>query len=140
MDIVQWISFISGLTLILLAIVNAALMFETLSRRGGNDGLRTLHVWFGRIFVLMVVALFIYMIPRISNIHHFSPYATAHAVLGLALLPLAVWKLLIARRYKSYKGALPALGFGIMVATFAALTLTCGHLIAAGLSHVHLNH
>jgi hypothetical protein len=80
------------------------------------------------------------MIPRLANINNFSPYAAFHAVLGLSLLPLAVWKWLIARRYKSYMGAMPGLGFAIMVVTFAALMLTVGHFIASGLSHEHLNH
>jgi len=140
MELLKWISLISGVSLIVLGIVNTALMFETLGRRGGPNILRPLHVWLGRIFVFMAVVLFIYMIPRIANINQFSPYATSHAVLGLSLLPLAVWKWLIATRYKSYMGSLPALGFTIMVVTFAALMLTCGHFIASGPAHEHLNH
>jgi len=53
-----------------------------------------------------------------------------HAYTGLALVMLAVGKVLVARRYKAYAGTLPTLGFGILVCTFLAIMLTSGAWLA----------
>ncbi|MFC1834009.1 DUF6529 family protein [Thermodesulfobacteriota bacterium] len=137
MEVLKWIGVLCGVSLMVLGIVNTLLMFETLGRRGAPGSLRSLHRWLGRIFVFVAVVMFVYMIPRIGHIGQFSVSETFHAVLGLALLPLIVWKILIVRRYKSYMGILPALGFTIMVVTFVAITLTSGPVILSGLSHGH---
>lgn len=137
MEILKWISLILGVSLAGLGIVNTLLMFETLGRRGAPGSLRSLHRWLGRIFVFVAVAQFVYMVPRIGHIGQFSFSQTFHAVLGLTLLPMIVWKILIVRRYKSYMGILPALGFTIMVVTFVAIALTAGPEILSGLSHEH---
>ncbi len=140
MEVLKWIGFICGVSLTGLGIVNTLLMFETLGRRGAPGSLRPLHKWIGWTFVFVAVALFIYMIPRISHISRFPSSTTFHAVLGLALLPMVIWKVLIVRRYKSYMGILPALGFTIMVITFVAVILTTGPEIISEILHEHLNH
>lgn len=140
MTLLKLISLYSGAGLMVLGIVNTLLMFEMLGRRGAPASLRTLHRWLGRIFVLMTVALFIYMTPRLAHINQFTPHATFHAVLGLTLVIMSIWKVLIVWRYKAYMGVMPAFGFTLMVVAFVALMLTSGHMIAEGLTPEHVNH
>lgn len=126
MEVLESIVILAAVCLAIVGVVNTLLMFEVLGRRHPSQTFRSLHKWLGWIFIAVTAVFFIFMIPKISHAQAFGPSTAFHAVFGLTLLPLIVWKPLIVRRYKAYMGILPVLGFTIMVVAFLVVALTAG--------------
>jgi hypothetical protein len=123
----EWLSVGAGFVLVTAAAVNTVLMCETLGRRGAPGSFRVIHRWLGWVIVAGFVGFLIYMLPRAANFTAIYPHDIIHASLGFALLPAMVGKVLVVRRYKSYMGGLPTLGFAMFVALFVLIMLTAGY-------------
>jgi hypothetical protein len=119
------------LSIILLGVgmVATILMFEVLGRHGANPSFRLIHRWLGRSFVFIFLIFLIYMLPRAAYFASLPIYEMLHALLGLALFPLVVAKVLVVRRYKSFMGSLPTLGFVILLDTFLIIMLSSGYFL-----------
>lgn len=73
-----------------------------------------LHRLGGYFFLTLFSVMFVYMNLRVLGIKGSLPVAiTIHSALAFLLLPLLLVKVLIARHYKHYSGALLALGLAI---------------------------
>ena len=127
METLKVISGVAGLVLLVVGIVNAVLMGEVMGRKGAQKNYRSLHKLLGRMFAVISILLFIFMIPRAAHFGQFPAYAVFHATAGICLIVLVAAKYLIAARYKSFTGALPVYGV-------ALLSLTC---IVVFLSSIH---
>ena len=106
METLRRLSPVLGLVLLLIATVNSTAMFEVLGRRTGSKKLRSLHRVLGWVYLAGLAGFFAYMFPRGAEFDKFAPQAMFHAYTGLALVMLAAAKVLVARRYKAYAGAL----------------------------------
>jgi hypothetical protein len=124
---------IVGVGLLVVGVVNAILMFEVLGGPKGAKSLREVHRWLGWIFVVVFVLFFIFMLPRAAHFGSFPVFAVLHAFVGMTLLPIVVAKPLVARRYKTYMGSMPELGFIILVGTFVLIMLSGGHMLIEAL-------
>jgi len=130
METLHRLSPVLGIVLLLGAFAAAVAMFEVLGRRSGSKKLRSLHRVLGWVYVAGLAAFFIFMFPRGAELGKFSPQAMFHAYTALALVLLAAAKVLVARRYKAYAGALPTLGFATLACTFLVIMLTSGQWVA----------
>lgn len=130
METLQRFSPILGIVLLLVAIVTAVAMFEVLGRRSASQKFRSLHRVLGWVYLVGLAGFFAYMFPRGAEFGKFVPQAMFHAYTALALVVLAAGKVLVARRYKAYAGALPTLGFATLLSTFLVIMLTSGEWIA----------
>lgn len=134
------LSITAGMVLLVIGIANTAIMFEVLGRKGAPGSFRSLHRILGWIFVLGVIGFIIYMFPRAAHLAKFNASQALHAALGTALVPLAVAKFLVSRRYKAYMGSFPEMGFIILAVTVVVIMLSVGHQIAAGVFEPHGGH
>ncbi len=130
MEILQRLSPILGIVLLLVATVTAVAMFEVLGRRSASKKFRSLHRVLGWIYFAGLSGFFVCMFPRGAEFGKFAPQAMFHAYTALALVVLALGKVLVARRYKAYAGVLPTLGFATLLCTFVVIMLTSGEWIA----------
>jgi hypothetical protein len=121
-----------GVILMLIGIVNPILMYELLGRRAKSPSFRRVHRWLGWVFVAGFFGLFAYMLPRIAGLEKFPVFALLHAVVGLALVPFVMAKVLVARRYTAYASSMPWLGFLILVGTLIVIMLTAGQWFLTG--------
>jgi len=133
METLQRFSPFLGIALLLVATVNSFVMFEALGRKKGSQKLRSLHRVLGWIYVAGLALFFVYMFPRSAGFGKFTPQAMFHAYTGLALVMLAAAKVLVAKRYRAYAGALPSLGFSALLCTFLVIMLTSGEWLAQSL-------
>ncbi len=124
---------ILGVVLLVIGVVNTVLMFEVLGGPKGAKRLREIHRWVGWIFVVAFVLFFVFMLPRAAHLGSFPLFAVLHAFVGMTLLPIVIAKTLVARRYKSYMGYMPQLGFIILVGTFVIIMLSGGHMLIEAL-------
>jgi hypothetical protein len=70
------------------------------------------------------------MIVKSSNYQEeLSPRAILHVAMAVALMPLIVIKILIARRYKVMTGRLLGLGVGIFITAFVLSSITAGYYL-----------
>lgn len=123
----KWLSLSAGIVLVVAAAANIALMFEVLGRRGAPGSFRSAHRCLGRLIVAAFIGFLVYMLPRAAYFTAIYPHDIIHAALAFGLLPAMVGKVLVVRRYKSYMGSLPTLGFVMFVALFVLIMLTAGY-------------
>jgi hypothetical protein len=82
-----------------------------------------LHRWLGRTFLLLYATLLASMLVRAREMTAWGPLQALHAALGLALLPLLLVKVGIARRWKPLQPFLPLVGSLVLVAAFTTAAL-----------------
>jgi glycine betaine catabolism B len=84
-----------------------------------------LHRLGGYLFLALFSVLFAYMNFRVLGLKRGLPVAiTLHSSLAFLLVPLLLAKVLIARHYKHYSGALLALGLAIFFVSFLLVSIT----------------
>ena len=84
-----------------------------------------LHRLGGYLFLALFSVMFFYMNLRVLGVRHGLPIAiTVHSALAFLLVPLLLVKVLIARHYKQYSGALLALGLAIFSVSFLLVSIT----------------
>ena len=88
------------------------------------------HRILGYAFVVLYMIMLYIMIVKSSNYQEeLSPRAILHVAMAVALMPLIVIKILIARRYKVMTGRLLGLGVGILITAFVLSSITAGHYL-----------
>lgn len=117
-------SILVGTALLVMAIVNAFLMLEALAAKHQGSTFFVWHRRLGAIFVIVFLGIFFLMLPRAAFLRDMPVSALTHALAGLALLPLVLCKLLVARRYRLYKAALPSLGFLIVFFCYITMAMS----------------
>jgi hypothetical protein len=123
-----------GTALFVEGAVAATVMLEVLGRPAKSEDpekMRSLHRLLGWIFVIGLAVMIALMMPRAYwhavNHEPYSNRAFAHVFLSLAVVPLVVVKVAMARRYTVYSRALPVLGPAILSVLFVILALVVGH-------------
>lgn len=122
----KWLSVSAGFGLVMVAGINALIMFEVLTQHLPNS-YRKAHRWLGWLVVCTFMIFFFYMLPRAAYFTAIYPHDIIHASLAFALFPVLVAKVLVVRRYTSYVGSLTTVGFFIFVALFVLIMLTGGY-------------
>ena len=122
---------IVGLT----GIVNSIVMFEVLGRKRGSSFLKSLHRWLGLFFTGIFTALFIYMLPRLAFFANVPVNYLFHGLIAVTVFVLLLAKLCVVRRYKSYTGSLPSLGFYVMLGTILVVLTSAALELLKNLSH-----
>jgi len=113
-----------GTALLLLAMVNAFLALEALTGERHGSKYLVWHRRIGRLFVIVFVGIFFLMLPRAAFFRDMPVSALMHSLSGFALLPLILSKILVARRYRFYSGALPSLGFLIVFFCYVTMVMS----------------
>jgi hypothetical protein len=94
-------------------------------RPDSRASLMRLHRFGGYLFLTLFSVMFFYMNLRVLGVRHGLTIAiTVHSALAFLLVPLLLMKVLIARHYKQYSGALLALGLAIFVVSFLLVSIT----------------
>lgn len=89
-----------------------------------------LHKWFGWIFVVLFLVLFVSMLERIESYYEeSSPRITFHVVLSVALFLLILIKISIPRFFRMLGKHLFALGLAVYLTAFTLVTITAGYYI-----------
>src|SRR5260370_28435223 len=87
----------------------------------------------------LFLVVFFYMNLRVLGVRHGLPIAiTVHSAFACLLLPLLLVKVLIARHYKQYSGALLALGLTIFVVSFLLVSITSFPVLWASATVEHV--
>jgi len=113
-----------------------AIAVYTMMRRMGGKELSkpgvytTVHKIAGWTFVILFIAMFVFMLERVENYwEESSPRITLHITLALALLLLLVIKVTIPRFFSRLGKNLFLLGTGVYLMAFSLVTLTGGYYI-----------
>ena len=104
-------------------------MLELFGGQAGAEGKEratTRHRWAGRAFGVLYAVLLVSMLLKVRGAGGLGATQALHAMLGLAIAPLLLVKLVIARRHKSLHRILP--GFGITLFLLAFTTVATGAL------------
>lgn len=121
------------LILVFMGFVNVLLMLEVIGQKGGLEGFRLIHRWIGRVFVLSFLVLFLFMVSRIRSLATFPTHILLHSVIALAIVPLAVGKYLVIKRYRHFTGSASLIGVIIATGTFVLVTMVVGPSLFAKL-------
>jgi hypothetical protein len=91
-----------------------------------TNRLIAVHRIVGYLFVILFCIMSYSMSQKLAGVGmtgHPPTYLVFHIALVLALVPLLVWKILIARRYKQSQSSLKALGAAIVVVSFVLVAI-----------------
>src|SRR5271170_7549360 len=120
---------VAGIAFVALAATNVVVMLEASqpSRNGATRSrLIALHRAGGYLFVTLFCIMTYSMSQRLAGLGitgHLPTYLVLHIVLVIALVPLLLLKVLIARRYKQNHSALKALGIAIFIISFVLVSI-----------------
>jgi len=85
----------------------------------------TVHRIVGLLYVLIYIVMMVEMIPRLWEYQTELPARTVfHAVAGITIGVLLITKFSIIRFFQHFGGALPAIGFGLLLCTVMLATLS----------------
>ncbi len=104
---------------------------------------RWAHRISGYVFFVLYVFIAVTMFQKLTSESIFLPAKDAiHAYLGVAIFPLVIIKICIARFYKKYYHRLPVYGVIIIITVFMTVTLSAGYymLSIAGSQYIVLSH
>jgi len=116
-------------------VVGATAVYFMMAKMGRKEAAHPerytrLHRWFGWIFVVLFLVLFISMLERIESYYEeSSPRITFHVVLSVALFLLILVKVSIPRFFKMLGKHLFLLGIGVYLTAFTLVTITAGYYI-----------
>lgn len=117
-----------GILFVAIAGTNSWLMLRaSRSSPGANSRTRLLrlHRLGGYLFIALFSVMFFYMNLRVLGVKRGLPIGiTLHSALAFLLLPLLLVKVLIARYYRQYSGALLAIGLTIFIVSFLLVSIT----------------
>jgi len=116
---------------VVLGAIAVALMLEMTGRLGDQadkKGLIRAHKFFGYLFLGLLAVMLIVMTRKVAGLQEeMSSRTVIHIVLALLLVPLAITKLLLARRYPRHGAKLPLLGLVIFMLAFALTGISAGY-------------
>lgn len=129
-----------GIFFVAIAGTNSWLMLRaSRSSPGANSRTRLLrlHRLGGYLFIALFAVMFFYMNLRVLGVKRGLPIGiTLHSALAFLLLPLLLLKVLIARYYRQYSGALLALGLTIFMVSFLLVSITSFPMLWAAVETV----
>ncbi len=136
MGTVGLVQTILAILLLVIGVIACVLMLEVLGRPGRAEdpsGKRAVHRLLGRVFIVLYVIMFLWMLPKaawhsVQN-EPYSSRAFAHVFLALSLVPLLAAKVATVRRYKALMQSTPLMGVLIASLTYLLVVLTAGHEI-----------
>jgi predicted ferric reductase len=120
---------LAGIVFVALAATNVAVMMEAhLPLRNGatRDRLIAVHRVGGYLFVIMFCIMAYSMSQKLTGLGitgHLPTYLVFHIVLVLALVPLLLLKILMARRYRQSHSSLRPLGLLIFLVSFVLVAI-----------------
>ena len=120
---------LSSLVFVALAAINMIVMLErdNPSRKTiTKDRLMVIHKLGGYLFVSLFCIIVYSMSEKLAGVGmagRLPTYLVFHIVLALALLPLILLKVLVARRYKQRQSLLAGLGVSIVVVSFVLVAI-----------------
>ena len=123
------LAIVAGIIFVTLAAVNVIVMLEaSQTSRDGRTRTRLIavHRVGGYLFVILFCIMAYSMSQRLAGsgiTSHLPMSLVLHIVLVLALVPLLLLKLLMARRYKQSHSSLKALGIAIFVISFVLVSI-----------------
>jgi len=119
----------AGVAFVMLAATNVVVMLEA-SQTSREAAVRTrliaVHRTVGYLFVSLLCIMAYSMSQRLAGVGitgHLPTYLVLHILLVLALVPLLLLKILIARRYKQSHSLLKALGIAIFAVSFVVVSI-----------------
>jgi len=113
-----------GILFVAIAGGNVWSMLRASRRSQRPSSLLRLHRFGGYLFITLFCVMFFYMNLRVLGVRHGLPIATTvHSSLAFLLVPLLLVKVLVARHYKQYSGALLALGLAIFTISFLLVSI-----------------
>ncbi len=127
--------FISTILSGILLIIGGVAVYLMMSKMGRKelphpDRYLKLHKWFGWIFVVLFLLVFVFMLERIEGYYEeSSPRIAFHIVLSVALLLLLLIKVTIPRFFRMLGEHLFFLGTAVYVTAFTLITITAGYYI-----------
>lgn len=93
---------------------------------------RWMHRISGYLFFFLYLFICIIMFKKLEGYNILPPKAVIHAYIGIALFPLIIIKICIARFYKKFYRSLPVYGMILLIAVFLQIPLYAGlHFISA---------
>ncbi len=136
MGTVGLVQTVLAILLVVIGVIAGVLMLEVLGRPGRAEdpsGKRAIHRLLGRVFIVLYVIMFLWMLPKaawhsVEN-EPYSSRAFAHVFLALSLVPLLVAKVATVRRYKAFMQSAPFMGVVIISVTYLLVALTAGNEI-----------
>jgi ferredoxin-NADP reductase len=123
------LAIVAGIAFVTAAAVNVVVMLEASQpSRSGRTRARLIavHRAGGYLFVILFCIMAYSMSQRLAGsgiTSHLPTYLVLHIVLVLALVPLLLLKLLMARRYKQSHSSLKALGITIFAISFVLVSI-----------------
>lgn len=86
----------------------------------------------GYIFFALYVFISVIMFQKLEEFNVLPPKAVVHSYIGIAIFPLIVIKICIARLYKKFYKSLPIYGMVLMIAVYLQIPLYAGlYMISA---------
>jgi hypothetical protein len=126
---------ISTILSLIFLIIGAAAVYCMMAKLGRKEldhpeRYTRLHKWFGWLFVVLFLVLFISMLERIENYYEeSSPRITFHIVLSVALFLLILVKVSIPRFFRMLGKHLFLLGIVVYLTAFTLVVITAGYYI-----------
>lgn len=121
--------------------VTVFIMLEMTGRRGDTSNRQLwlhAHKTLGYLFLVIFVVMLFLMIQKASGFQEEpAPRTVVHITLALALIPLVLIKIMIARRYPQHGRKMPMLGVVILTFAFVLTGVSAGHyaLYRSGLTY-----
>ncbi|KKO21234.1 MAG: hypothetical protein DCC43_11235 [Candidatus Brocadia sp.] len=111
-----------------IGIVASTHILTLLNRHDTSHGryFRWVHRISGYLFFSLYLFLSVVMFQKLEGLSVLPPKAAIHAYIGIAILPLIIIKIGIARFYKKFYKSLPVYGVILMIAVFLQIPLHAG--------------
>ncbi len=124
---------ILGLSFVLVGLAGVLAMLESFGNpnsRFPEKTLTTIHRTAGYLFTILYLLLLFFMLKRIvESPEPLTPLQTIHAILGVAIFPLLLIKILIVRRFKGLSKQLPFFGLTIFTLAVSLNVVTAGFFL-----------
>jgi len=128
-----------SLAMLLIGLVAVLLAYEVLGNPGGSGDKKKLlliHRFFGYGFAAVYLLVLAGMALRFAWIAEFSPTASVHAAIALAVGVLLALKVLMVRRFRKFTANFFAIGTTIFALSCAMVILTAGGEIGRAIAGI----